>query len=236
LPFDHEGKRVIEEKMKQTAVIKQNGEKAGEITLPESYFGAKLSEGAVYYAVNSLLTNQRQGTAATKTRGMIAYSTRKPWRQKGTGRARSGMRSSPIWRHGGTVFGPQPKDYDVRLPKKVRQAALRGVLSDKANEEGAIVIVENLDFTEPKTKQVSEILKNIDAWERRVLILTNGCKPMLWKSARNIPLVQVKPFAECNVYDVMLAQKIIIEKSIIEQLEQKADEGPISDTQAATAD
>ncbi|HUU27036.1 MAG TPA: 50S ribosomal protein L4 [archaeon] len=222
--------------MKQITVFKANGEKAGEITLPEKYFEAQTSEGAVYYAVNAVMTNRRQGNAATKGRSQVNASTRKPWRQKGTGRARAGMRSSPIWRGGGTLFGPQPKDYDVRVPKKVRQIALRSALTAKAAEQDSIGVVESLDFTEPKTRQMVEILENVNAGSRRVLVLTEGYKPLVWKSARNIPFVQVKPFAECNAHDVMLAEKLIIEKNVIEQLEQKSNEGSIPDSEAAPAD
>ncbi|MEA1996992.1 MAG: 50S ribosomal protein L4 [Gemmatimonadota bacterium] len=222
--------------MKQITVLNQNGEEKGEITLPESYFAAPVSEGAVYYTVNALLTNRRQGNASTKGRSEVVASTAKPWRQKGTGRARAGMRSSPIWRGGGTTFGPKPKDYDVRLPKKVRRAALLSAFSDKAGQEGSIAVVENIEFTEPKTKRMAEVLKTLDAAGRRVLILCDGYKPMVLKSARNIPLVVVKPFTECNAYDVMLADKLIIEKNAIKRLEQSSNEGTIQDSKAAPAD
>jgi len=222
--------------MKQIAVLKESGEKAGELTLPESYFGYKVNQGCIYYTVKAVLANRRLGTAATKTRSQVKASTRKPWRQKGTGRARAGMRSSPLWRGGGTVFGPQPKSYNLRVPKKVRRAALCSALSAKAAQEGAIAVVENLEFAEPKTKRVVQLLENLEALDRRVLILSDGYKQLLWKSARNIPKVVVKPFAECNAYDVLLADKLIFEKSIIEKLEQKSDEGSVSDSEKAPVD
>ena len=222
--------------MKQIAVLKENGAEAGKIDLPESYFGAKISEGAVYYSVNALLANQRQGDASTKDRSQVNYSGRKPWRQKGTGRARAGTRRSPLWRGGGIVFGPIPKDYNLKVPKNVRRAAFRSALSAKANEEGAIVVVENLEFTEPSTKRMAEIIRSADASNSRVLIMSDGYKPLLWNSVHNIPGVEIKPFAECNVYDVMLAGKLIIEKGAVEKLEQKTNEGSVSDSEAAPAD
>ena len=222
--------------MKRIAVIKEDGAKAGQIALPESFFEAKVSEGAVYYSVNALLTNQRQGNASTKDRSQVNYSGHKPWRQKGTGRARAGTRKSPLWRGGGTTFGPKAKDYDVQVPKKVRRAAFRSALSAKANEEGAIVVVENLEFSEPSTKRINELIRSANASDTRVLIMSDGYKPLLWKSVRNIPGTEIKPFAECNAYDVMLAGKLIIEKSAIEKLEQKPNEGSVSDSETAPAD
>ena len=222
--------------MKRIAVIKEDGAKAGQIALPESFFGAKVSEGAVYYSVNALLNNQRQGNASTKDRSQVNYSGHKPWRQKGTGRARAGTRKSPLWRGGGTTFGPKAKDYEIQVPKKVRRAAFRSALSVKANEEGAIVVVENLEFSEPSTKRINELIRSANASDTRVLIMSDGYKPLLWKSVRNIPGTEIKPFAECNAYDVMLAGKLIIEKSAIEKLEQKPNEGSVSDSKTAPAD
>ncbi len=207
--------------MKQVEVFNSNGEKAGEIILPEKYFEAELNENTVYYTIKAQQTNQRQGNAATKTRGMVAYSTKKPWKQKGTGRARAGMRNSPVWRHGGTMFGPAPKDYDERVPKKVRQSALRGAMSDKASDGQALKVIENLQFAEPKTRQIAELLGHLGAGEGRVLLLLGAYNELVWKSARNITRLTVKPFNECSVYDVLLADKVLIEKSVIEQLEQK---------------
>ncbi|OGF99749.1 MAG: 50S ribosomal protein L4 [Candidatus Glassbacteria bacterium RIFCSPLOWO2_12_FULL_58_11] len=222
--------------MKQIAVLKENGEKAGEVSLPESYFGSEVSESAVYYSVKAQLANQRQGDANTKDRSELAYSTRKPWRQKGTGRARAGSRRSPLWRGGGTVFGPKAKHYDVRVPKKVRRAALQSALSSKAAEEGAVVVIEDLQFDAPGTKRIAELLKNAGAAKVRALIMTAGHKPLVWKSVRNIPLVEIRPFGECSAYDVLLAEKLLIEKSAIEQLESKSHGKSVSDSETAAAD
>ena len=204
--------------MLQADVYNQNGEKTGDIALPESFFGAEQNEAAVYYSVNAYLTNQRQGNACTKERGDIKASTRKPWRQKGTGRARSGMVSSPVWRGGGTVFGPQPKDFDVRVPKKIRRLAFVSALSARAAEEKAVIAVEDLSFDTPKTKMVTDLLAKIESNGARVLIMLSEHKPLVWKSARNIQRLEVKPFTECNAYDVLKADKIVIEKSVIEQM------------------
>ena len=221
--------------MTQTVLVNQSGEKRGEIPLPGSYFASKVSEGSIYYTLNTLLTNRRQGNASTKERNQVKASSAKPWRQKGTGRARAGSRTSPLWRGGGVVFGPHPKQYSVRLPKKIRQTAFKGALSVKAAEKDAVLVVEALVFDQPKTALMAEMLGNLGLAGRRVLIMLEGYKPLVWKSARNIQGLEVKPFTECNAYDVLLAEKIIIEKSIIDRLE-KQGERPLPDSAAASAD
>jgi len=215
--------------MKQVAVLKENGDKAGEVSLPESWFGLQPNPSVVYYTVKGFLTNQRQGNADTKERGDLAYSNRKPWRQKGTGRARAGSRRSPLWRGGGTMFGPHPKNYEVRTSKRVRRTALLSALSAKAAEEGAIVVVENFEFDQPKTARALQALRNAGVGDCRVLIMCDGYKPVLLKSVRNLQKVVLKNFAECNAYDVLLAEKLVIEKSIIEKLGSQSDERPASD-------
>ena len=221
--------------MTQTVLINQSGEKRGEIPLPESYFASKVSEGSIYYTLNTLLTNRRQGNASTKERNQVKASTAKPWRQKGTGRARAGSRASPLWRGGGVVFGPHPKQYSVRLPKKIRQTAFKGALSVKAAEKDAVLVVEALVFDQPRTALMAEMLGNLGLTGRRVLIMLEDYKPPVWKSARNIQGLEVKPFTECNAYDVLLAEKIIIEKGVIDRLEEQG-EGPLPDSAAASAD
>ena len=221
--------------MTQTVLVNQSGEKRGEIPLPGSSFASKVSEGSIYYTLNTLLTNRRQGNASTKERNQVKASSAKPWRQKGTGRARAGSRTSPLWRGGGVVFGPHPKQYSVRLPKKIRQTAFKGALSVKAAEKDAVLVVEALVFDQPKTALMAEMLGNLGLTGRRVLIMLEDYKPLVWKSARNIQGLEVKPFTECNAYDVLLAEKIIIEKSIIDRLE-KQGERPLPDSAAASAD
>ncbi|MBW7995790.1 MAG: 50S ribosomal protein L4 [Candidatus Glassbacteria bacterium] len=222
--------------MKRVAVLKENGEKAGRIGLPDSYFGTDPSEAAVYYSVNATLTNKRQGDANTKTRSEVNYSTSKPWRQKGTGRARAGTRRSPIWRGGGTTFGPLAKDYDVRVPRKVRRKALASALSAKAAEDGAVVVVEDLTFDEPKTSRAAALLDCIGAGEGKVLVMVDGGRQMAWKSMRNIARVAMKNFTDCNAYDVLLADKLVIEKSVIKKLKRVGNEGSASDHKTAAAD
>ncbi|MEA2064037.1 MAG: 50S ribosomal protein L4 [Gemmatimonadota bacterium] len=207
--------------MSQTILINQSGEKTGEVVLPESFFGQPVNEAVVYYSVNALLTNRRQGNASTKERNAVKASTAKPWRQKGTGRARAGMRSSPLWRGGGIVFGPHPKDYSIKVPKKIRRAAFNSALSDKAAAGNELMVVEPLEFEEPKTGRMAGLLDKLEITGRRVLIMLEKNKPMVFKSARNIQRLEVKPFIECNVHDVMLAEKVIIEKGVIDQLEKK---------------
>lgn len=222
--------------MKQVTVLKESGEKAGQIALPENYFGVDPNEAAVYYSINATLTNKRQGDANTKTRAEVKFSNSKPWRQKGTGRARAGTRRSPIWRGGGTIFGPLSKDYDVRVPRKVRRKAFCSALSVKAAEEGVVVVVEDLNFDEPKTSRAAALLESVGAGEGRVLVMIDGNRPTAWKSMRNIERVMMKNFSECNAYDVLLADKLVIEKSVIEKLEQAGDEGSVSGNKEAAAD
>ncbi len=158
----------------------------GDLELSETVFGAPVNEGLVHQAVVRYLANQRQGTASTKTRGEVSGGGRKPWRQKGTGRARQGSIRAPQWVGGGTVFGPKPRDYRQAMPKKARRAALRSALSSKV-ASGELLVLDELTFEEPKTKKMVEVLQNLKAAGASALVVTGELDRNVILSARNIP-------------------------------------------------
>jgi large subunit ribosomal protein L4 len=159
---------------------------------------------------------QRTGTAFTLDRSVIEGSRAKPWRQKGTGRARAGFRRSPIWRGGSVVFGPKPRDYRQRMPRKALQAAKRSAYLAKFLD-GEVVVVDELSVERPRTKEVASALAALDI-DRSVLIATADHDPVLWKSARNIPRVALKPVAEINAYDLLRSQKLLITRAALDKL------------------
>ena len=175
----------------------------------------------MWQTVKAYLANQRQGTAATRKRGQVSGGNRKPWRQKGTGRARQGSTRAPHWRGGGVVFGPQPgRNYHQDVPKKVRWLARRSAYNARAQDE-AVILVEGLDFDAPKTKRVMALLEGTGA-TGNVLILTDGYKPLVYLSARNIPGVQVVPFGHESAYNVLWADTLIIEASALDRAAEVA--------------
>jgi large subunit ribosomal protein L4 len=171
----------------------------------------------IYDVVRMQLACRRSGTAATKERSFIRGGGKKPWRQKGTGRARSGSSRSPLWRGGGTVFGPHPRDYSYRLPRKVRQAALRSALSAKLREE-KLLVLDNLDLGEIRTKKFVEVLDHLGI--SSALIVIEGGNEILEKSARNVPRVQVMRWEGLNVYDILRFEHLIFLRSSLEKLER----------------
>ncbi len=181
------------------------------VELPEPLFDGTVHEAALHQVVTAIRANDRQGTASTKDRSTITGGGRKPWRQKGTGRARHGSIRSPLWRGGAVTFGPKPRDFDVRVPKKVRRLAIQSALNARARE-GALVIVEPLELEEPRTKSVVALLDGIGREERRTILLTDGLKRTVHLSARNIPGVEVKPWGQASAYDLLKAQLVVIEE------------------------
>ena len=187
-----------------------SGEPGEARELPHDPFDGVVHEAALYQVVKAYLANQRQGTAATKTRGMVRGGGRKAWRQKGTGRARQGSIRAPHWTGGGVVFGPTPRSYRQDVPKKVKALARRSAFNTRAlNEE--IALIEGFSFEAPKTKQVAELLGRIGIADRKVLILTDGHNPTLQLSARNLPNVRVMQFGHASPYDVLTANQLLIE-------------------------
>lgn len=195
--------------------------KRAKLELPESLFDGVVHEPALWQTTKAYLANQRRGTAATKSRGMVRGGSAKPWRQKGTGRARHGTIRSPIWRGGSVVFGPSPdRNYKQQVPKKVRWLARRSAYNARARED-AVVVVEPMELDSPKTKRVAELLEAVGA-EGNVLLLTDGPRPMLKLSARNIPGVELRPFGNESAYDVLWADTVIIEEPALERAAEVA--------------
>ena len=182
----------------------------GTFALPADLFDGTVHEAVLHQAVKTYLGNQRQGTAQTKTRSYVSGGNRKPWRQKGTGRARQGSIRSPLWRGGGIVFGPIPRDYRASLPRKVRQLARRSALNARARE-GNLVVLDPVTFEAPKTSRLAELLEKMGVQDGKVLVLTNGLNRNLYLSGRNLPQAQVMSFAEASAYDVLWADTVVVE-------------------------
>jgi large subunit ribosomal protein L4 len=189
--------------------------KVSELDLPEEIFNYPLKEHLIYEAVKNFRANQRRGTASTKTRGKVSGSGRKLWRQKGTGRARIGSIRSPLWRTGGTVFGPQPRDYSYKMPKKAKKNALKSVLSDKMRND-KIMIIDKLDFNSNKTKDTLALLKNFEF--DKLLIVDKKENSKLILSTRNVPNIKAIDYSEINVYDSLKYNYIMFSVDAVKQL------------------
>ncbi len=199
-------------------VYNVNKEKVGEVDLKEDIFGVEIKPHLLHEVVVWQQACRRSGTASTKTRGEVAGSNRKPWRQKGTGRARVGTIRSPIWRGGGTVFGPRPRSYAYTLPKKVRRAALKMALSSKL-ANGQLVILEDYPYTAPKTKEFVRVMENFDL--EKALFITLEGHEALELSARNVPYVQVLPTAGLNVYDILRYEHLVLLSPAVAAIEAR---------------
>jgi large subunit ribosomal protein L4 len=182
--------------------------------LPAELFDGTVHEPVLHQAIKTHLANQRQGTAKTKTRSFVSGGNQKPWRQKGTGRARQGSIRSPLWRGGGIVFGPEPRDYRTRLPRKVRQLARRSAFNARARE-GALLVVEGMSFEAPKTKQLAGLLEKLGLEGKKVLVLTNGLNRNLYLSGRNLPSASVMSFADASAYDVLWSDAVVVEQAAL---------------------
>jgi len=181
------------------------------VRLPAETFDGAVHQAVLHQAVTTYLANQRQGTAKTKTRSFVTGGNQKPWRQKGTGRARQGSIRSPLWPGGGTMFGPLPRDYRRGIPRKVRRLALRSALNARAREQ-AISVIAPLAFEEPKTRRVAELLGKLGIDDRTVLVLTEAVNPNLLLSARNLQNVAVMRYRDASAYDVLRADALVIEE------------------------
>ncbi|WP_027726431.1 50S ribosomal protein L4 [Tuberibacillus calidus] len=202
--------------MPKLAVLDITGKQVGEIELNDAVFGIEPNEHVVYEAVVMQQASLRQGTHATKNRSAVRGGGRKPWRQKGTGRARQGSIRAPQWVGGGTVFGPTPRSYSYKLPKKVRRLAIKSALSAKVRDNETIV-VDQLAMEAPKTKAFVEVLKNLSVNEKALVVINNEHEPTAL-SARNIPTVKLVTADQVNVYDVVNAGKLIMTKDAAEKL------------------
>ena len=197
----------------------------GKFALPAELFDGTVNEDVLHQAVKVYLNNQRQGTAKTKGRSEVSGGNQKPWKQKGTGRARQGSTRAPHWRGGGIVFGPQPRDYTTVIPKKVRQLARRSALNARAREDN-LLVVERLSFDAPKTRRLTELLGKVGAEEAKVLVLTNGHNPNVYLSGRNLPTVQVMNYADASAYDILWSEKVVVEEAALTGVEPEIADEP----------
>jgi large subunit ribosomal protein L4 len=204
--------------MAVTEVFNTDNKKVGEVELNDALFGLEVKQHILHDVVKMQLANRRAGTASTKTRSEVRGGGAKPWRQKGTGRARAGTRNSPLWRGGGTIFGPKPKDYSYKLPKKVRKLGLRMALSTRFSESNMMVL-DGFDLDEIKTKKFQEVMKklNID----NGLIVVPERNENLEKSSRNVQGFKVISSEGLNVYDVLLHHRLVLLQSCLDQLEKR---------------
>lgn len=204
--------------MPKVAVYNSANQQVGDIELNDSVFGVEMNAGLVHQAVVMQLASRRLGTHATKTRGLVRGGGRKPWRQKGTGRARSGSTRSPLWVGGGTVFGPQPRSYAFRMPKKQRRLAIKCALSDKV-ASGDFIVLDDLQFDAPKTKSVVKMLGDFGV-DAKSLIITLDENENVELSSRNISGVKAINTMGLNVYDILNHTKLFITKAAIEKIEE----------------
>ena len=204
--------------MPKTNVYDMTGKQVGEIELSESIFGIEPNQSVVHDVVKNHLANCRQGTQSALTRAEVSGGGKKPWRQKGTGRARQGSTRAPQWTHGGIVFAPKPRDYSYTLNKKVKRLALHSVLSAKAAEEN-IVVIDAIKLDEVKTKTFASFLDAIGAADKP-LVVTAEKDELVVKSARNIPGVEVTFANLVNVYDVLNAKKLVVDKAALAKIEE----------------
>jgi large subunit ribosomal protein L4 len=205
--------------MAEATIFRQSGESAGQVPLKESVFGVTPHAGAMHEAVRLYLDNQRQGTASALTRAEVKASGRKPWRQKGTGRARAGMRSSPIWRAGGIIFGPKPRSYKRTLPRKLRRLAVRSALSARA-AEGAVLVLESLDLPEVKTRRMAEVIAKLSLDKEKTLIVLPSYDEAIYRAAGNLPRVQVHVARELSTYHILNSTRVVVLKDALPILEE----------------
>jgi large subunit ribosomal protein L4 len=202
--------------MSTFAVYDIGNQKVREIELDDRIFDAKINPSLFYDVVRRSLASQRKGSASTKNRALVRGGGAKPWRQKGTGRARAGSRRSPLWRGGGTIFGPMPRDYSFSLPKKVKQAALRAALSLK-RQEGKLILLNDFPLEGFKTRQVLEVLKKFQVED--ALIVTDEKHLFLERSARNIPKIQILRYEGLSVYDILNHEHLILLSPTIQRIQ-----------------
>ena len=204
--------------MPKVEVLNIKGENVGEIELNETLFAADIAETAVYDAVKSQLANKRQGTQSAKTRAEVRGGGRKPFRQKGTGRARQGSIRAPHYTGGGIVFAPKPRDYSYKIPKKMRRKALYSVLTSKVNDN-ELVVLDELKLDSYKTKEANEILKNINADKKAYVVIAEN-DDKVYRSFRNIEGCNVEKANLINVYDLLRHDKLVVTKDAIAKLEE----------------
>ena len=197
-----------------------------KVTLPETTFDGVINMPVMHQAVKAFMANQRQGNASTKIRKYVTGGNQKPWKQKGTGRARQGSTRAPQWVGGGTVFGPTPRPYDEYVPRQVRALAKRSALNARANE-GAIYVIDAFTFDAPKTSAMINLIGRLDVADKKVLVLTDGVKPNVFLSGRNVPNVHVMPYSDSSTYHILWSDVVLVEAGAIGQtLDPIAEDAP----------
>jgi large subunit ribosomal protein L4 len=202
-----------------------------KVALPADLFDGTVNMPVMHQAVKAYLANQRQGNASTKTRGFVVGGNQKPWKQKGTGRARQGSTRAPNWVGGGTVFGPRPRSYAEAVPRKVRALARKSALNARARED-AIMVIDSLEYEAPKTSQLVGLLTTLGIAGKKVLILTDGTKPNVYMSGRNIRDTQVLNYSDVSTYNILWSDFVVIESSALGQGLEVADEDESEDVSA----
>ncbi|MBQ9663348.1 MAG: 50S ribosomal protein L4 [Oscillospiraceae bacterium] len=204
--------------MPKANVFNMAGEKIGEIELSEAIFGIQPNESVLHDSVKNHLANCRQGTQSALTKGEVSYTTKKPWRQKGTGRARAGYAGSPVWYHGGVAFAPKPRDYSYTLNKKVKRLALKSALSAKAAED-EIVVIDGLAVNEIKTKPFKSFLEKVGV-SGKALVVTENVDEKVVKSARNLPGVTTTTATILSPYMILTSGKLVLDKAALAKIEE----------------
>ncbi len=221
-----------------------HGTPRDRVALPSSTFDGTVNMPVMHQAVKAYLANQRQGNHATKTRGFVVGGNQKPWKQKGTGRARAGSTRSPVFVGGGTVFGPLTHGHEQKLTKQVRALARKSAFNARAREQ-ALIVIDHFAYDKPKTSQIAELVARLDASDKKVLILTDGAKPSVYLSARNLKRVEVRPYSDVTAYDILWSDVVLVEALALgstlapvaeKSLEKvKAKKAPVTPEKAAKA-
>jgi large subunit ribosomal protein L4 len=198
----------------QAATYTALGTPREQVKLPADVFDGVVNMPVMHRVVTAYLANQREGNAKTKTRGFVVGGNQKPWRQKGTGRARQGSIRSPLWPGGGTVFGPIPRSYDQSVPKKMKALARRSAFNARAREE-SVFVIDRFTYDEPKTKVLAGLLQRMGVDGQKALILTDGAKPNVYLSGRNLPNVEVLPYSDVSTYHLLWSDVVLIEATAI---------------------
>ncbi len=215
--------------LKAHHVSSAGAKKKTKFSLPDAYNG-EVHEGALYHTVRAYLSNQRQGTHSTKTRAEVSGGGAKPWRQKGTGRARQGTTRAPQWRGGGIVFGPKPRSYRVDLPRKVKQLAKQSALNARA-QDGTVYVIESLAFEAPKTRQMTDLLAKLGIGDKKVLVLTADNRPEVFLSSRNLARVHVLQYSNASAYEILWSDALVIEEAAF-AMHQQRDETALPNARA----
>lgn len=217
-------------------VYSARGASLERVSLPETVFDGTVNMPVMHQAVKAFLANRRQANAHTKTRGLVIGGNRKPWKQKGTGRARQGSTRAPHWVGGGTVFGPtNERNYKEEVPRQIRQLARKSALNARAREN-AIFLVESLAFETPRTRDMLALLAALGVSDQKVLVLTDGNKPAVFRSSRNLPNAHVMPYTDASTYHILWSDVVIIESAALAPTAPAADETPATVTDATATD